>query len=65
MFRVRTAGDIITGYQATRRFAMYVLAVVAVLALLLSTVGVDVVVSYIVTRRTRRAVHAAGQLHVR
>ncbi len=52
MFRVRTAGDIIASYQTTRRFAMYVLAAFAVLALLLCCVGIYGVVSYNVARRT-------------
>ena len=52
MFRIRTADEIITSYQATRRFAMYVLAAFAGLALLLCCVGIYGVVSYIVARRT-------------
>ena len=52
MFRIRTAGEIIAGYQATRRFAMYVLATFAVIALVLCCIGIYGVVSYSVTRRT-------------
>jgi predicted permease len=52
MFRIRTIDEIVAGYQATRRFAMYVLTGFAVLALLLCCVGIYGVVSYIVARRT-------------
>src|SRR5262249_2491177 len=52
MFRIRTAGEIITNYQATRRFAMYVLTAFAALALVLCCLGIYGVVSYLVARRT-------------
>ncbi|HTL32708.1 MAG TPA: ABC transporter permease [Kofleriaceae bacterium] len=52
MFRIRSADEIIASYQATRRFAMYVLAAFAVLALVLCCVGIYGVVSYTVARKT-------------
>ncbi len=52
MFQVRTADDIIASYQTTRRFAMYVLATFAILALLLCCIGIYGVISYVVARRT-------------
>jgi hypothetical protein len=52
MFRIKSASAIITGYQATRRFAMYVLAAFASLALLLCCVGTYGVIAYLVAQRT-------------
>jgi predicted permease len=52
MFRVRTVDEIIASYQATRRFAMFVLVAFGVLALVLCCVGIYGVISYAVARRT-------------
>lgn len=61
VFRVRTIDEIIAGFQATRRFAMYVLAAFAVLALVLSVVGIYGAVSYVVAATTEISAH--GQHH--
>jgi predicted permease len=52
MFRIRSADEIVASYQATRRFAMYVLVAFAALALVLCGVGIYGVISYVIARKT-------------
>jgi len=52
VFRVRTMEQFVSDSMAQRRFAMYLFAVFAVIALLLAAVGLYGVMAYSVTQRT-------------